>query len=163
MPDKLTTDKEKLDKESLIIAAAEATDFANPALLPSLTLAYLGDAVYEVYVRSRLIADGLRRVNELHDAAVPLVSAAGQSELFSRIEPLLTEEESDVYRRARNAKSPHRRRGAEPVDYHRATGLEALVGFLFLAGRQGKLSEMVEVLFAAGDSEADTGAETGNE
>ena len=137
-----------------LFIAAENTCPADPAMLPSLTLAYLGDAVYEVYVRSRLIADGLRKVNELHDAAVPLVSASGQSELFSRIELLLTEEEADVYRRARNTKSPHQRRGAAPVDYRRATGLEALIGFLFLSGKQDKLNLIFEVLFTAVDSAA---------
>ena len=120
----------------------------EPKELPSLALAYLGDAVYELYVRTHLLASGLRNVGELHSSAVALVSAAGQSGLLRSLEPLLTEEELDVYKRGRNTKSPHSRQNTGIVDYRRATGLEALIGYLFLAQREDRLSLIFGLLFS---------------
>ena len=112
----------------------------RPRELSPLALAFVGDGVYELLVRERLICQANRPVNELHKQAVPLVRAEAQSAAIDKIAPLLTEEEEAVYRRGRNAHTA--RTGG---DYHRATGLEALFGFLYLSGEH----ERVRALFAA--------------
>ncbi len=116
---------------------------ANGQLPGSLELAYLGDTVYDLYVRGRLVTVG-GQVNKLHKAASGLVNAGAQSEALARIEAVLTEDESDVVRRARNAKqSPPK--NADPRAYHRATGLEALIGYLYLMGRIERLDELMRL------------------
>ena len=107
----------------------------------SLELAYLGDTLYDLYVRSRLVPENAR-MKRMHRAAAAQVNAAAQSEALGRIEPLLTEAERDVVRRARNAhQSPPRH--ADPKDYHRATGFEALLGHLYLTGQVARLDELM--------------------
>ena len=107
----------------------------------SLELAYLGDTVYDLYVRRRLVING-GRMKDLHRAAVSQVRASAQSEALSRIEDMLTEEEQGVVRRARNAKQ-NPPKNADPGDYHRATAFEALLGFLYLLGRYERLEEIL--------------------
>ncbi len=97
--------------------------------LSPLALALVGDGVYELMVRERLLCEANRSAGELHRLAVSLVRAEAQADAMKRIEPLLTEEESAVYRRGRNAHTS--RTGS---DYHRATGLETLFGYLYLKG-----------------------------
>lgn len=112
-----------------------------PESLPPLALAYLGDAVYELYVRERVLREsGGRRPAQLHRAATAFVRAQAQAEALRNLEPELTELELDVVRRGRNAKSPHTRRHAVPADYSLATAFEALVGYLYLAGERDRLS-----------------------
>ncbi len=105
-----------------------------------LALALVGDGVYELMVREKLLCEANRSAGELHRRAVSLVRAEAQAKAMQKIEPLLTEEEGAVYRRGRNAHTS--RTGS---DYHRATGLETLFGYLYLKGD----SERVRVLFAA--------------
>ena len=107
----------------------------------SLELAYLGDTLWDLMVRTRLVKKG-GRMKELHRAAVKRVCAKAQSEALARIEELLTEEEADVVRRARNAKQTPPR-NADPGDYHRATALEALVGWLYLTGQTARMDELM--------------------
>ena len=109
----------------------------------SLQLAYLGDTLYDLYVRERLVRQG-GRVDDLHRAAVRYVRASAQSEALERIEPMLTEEEAAVVRRARNARQTPPR-NADIHDYHRATALEALMGALYLSGETARLGELMEV------------------
>lgn len=115
--------------------------------VPVLTLAYLGDAVYELYVREHLIASGIERVAELHEVAIPLVSAAGQSALWERLMPLLEEEDLAVMKRGRNAKSPHSRPSVAIGEYRRATGVETLIGYWYLKGEVDKLDMLFKELF----------------
>lgn len=113
------------------------------ALPGSLELAYLGDTIYDLYVRSHLVERG-GKVGALHRRAVRLVCAHAQSEALGRIEGILTGEEADVARRARNAhQSPPR--SADPAEYHRATALEAVVGYLYALGREERLRELLEL------------------
>ena len=105
-----------------------------------LTLAFLGDGVYGLLVRERLVQEANRPAGELHSRSVALVRAEAQAEAVTRLLPLLTEEEAAVFRRGRNA---HTSRSGG--DYHRATGLEALFGWLYLKGDQTRL----RTLFAA--------------
>lgn len=108
--------------------------------LSPLALALVGDGVYELMVRERLLCEANRSSGELHRLAVSLVRAEAQAKAMQKIESLLTEEESAVYRRGRNAHTS--RTGS---DYHRATGLETLFGYLYLKGD----SDRVQALFSA--------------
>lgn len=116
--------------------------------LSPIVLAYIGDAVFEVYIRQMLIAKVVRKPNELHRAAVRYVSAAAQAKLLRRWEPLLTEEEADIARRGRNAKSGQPPKNADPGDYRHATGLECLVGYLYYRGERDRLETLISLAFA---------------
>ena len=97
-----------------------------------LTLAYIGDGVYELIIRTNLVKKGNCPVNRLHKKASSLVKAAAQSAIIEKIEEELTQEEHDIYRRGRNAHSPTMAKHATMADYRRATGFEALMGYLYL-------------------------------
>ena len=116
-------------------------EFEHGTLPGSLELAYLGDSLYDLYVREHLIARG-GRVRALHRDAVHLVCAHAQSEALSRVEGLLTEAEADVVRRARNARQTPPR-NADAGEYHRATALEALVGYLYVTGNRDRMNAIL--------------------
>ena len=116
-------------------------EFQHGTLPGSLELAYLGDALYDLYVREHLIARG-GRVRALHRDAVHLVCAHAQSEALQRVEDLLTEAEADVVRRARNARQTPPR-NADAGEYHRATALEALVGYLYVTGSRDRMNAIL--------------------
>lgn len=97
-----------------------------------LTLAYIGDGVYELIIRTILVKKGNCPVNRLHKKASSLVKAGAQSAIMEVIEEELTSEELSVYRRGRNAHSPTMAKHATMADYRRATGFEALMGYLYL-------------------------------
>lgn len=118
------------------------------AAMSSLALAHVGDGVYELYVRTKLAQSGLYAVKDLHRATVSLVCAAAQAAAMEAILPALTEEETAVYKRGRNADLHRIPNGATAAEYARATGLEALFGWLYLAGREARADE----LFALTDS-----------
>lgn len=105
--------------------------------LSPLALAFVGDGVYSLMVRERLLSQANRPVNDLHKLAVKAVRAEAQSAAMEKLLPLLTEEEEAVFKRGRNAHTA--RTGA---DYHRATGLESLFGYLYLAGRIERVREL---------------------
>ncbi len=105
-------------------------------------LAFVGDAVYTLYARQTLALSAGFKTGELNKRASEVVSAHGQSERAERILPLLTEEESDIYRRGRNAKKPTKSKNATVTEYNRSTGLEALAGFLYLTGQTDRLIEL---------------------
>ena len=113
--------------------------------ISSLGLAHLGDAVYELMVRSWLCLHGKATNKGLHRAAITYVSAPAQARRAQKILPALTEEEQAVYRRGRNTHTAAIPRGASVGEYHTATALEALFGWLYLKGRTQRLNE----LFAA--------------
>ena len=118
-----------------------ALNFEHNALPGSLELAYLGDTVYDLYVRSHLVEQG-GRVGRMHRQAIRLVCARAQAEALNRIQEDLTEEEAGIVRRARNVhQSPPK--NADPADYQKATGLEALIGFLYATGREERLGELL--------------------
>lgn len=108
-----------------------------------LTLAYIGDGVYELIVRTVLVKRGNCPVNRLHKQASSLVKAASQSAMMEVIEPMLTEEEAGVYRRGRNAHSPTMAKHATMSDYRRATGFETLIGYLYLKEDFTRMTELV--------------------
>ena len=128
------------------------TDYFAPALseeqlrgISALGLAHMGDCVYEILVRTWLCAHGHVTSKGLHRETVSYVSAAAQAQAMERIAPLLSEEENAVFRRGRNAKVNSVPHHADLGQYHTATGLEALFGWLWLSGRKARANE----LFAA--------------
>lgn len=110
-----------------------------------LTLAYIGDAVYEIVIRTIIVEKGNAPVNKLHHKASSLVKAVAQKAAIEKILPLLTEEEEAVYKRGRNAKSYTSAKNASVIDYRIATGFEALMGFLYLMGRNERMLELVKI------------------
>ncbi|MBP3362088.1 MAG: Mini-ribonuclease 3 [Clostridia bacterium] len=120
----------------------------RPELLSPLVLAYIGDSVYEIFVRHELILiHSNMPVHKLHVEAVKYVRAHAQSNSVRALEGILTEEEEAVYKRGRNAKSPTVPRNADVNEYRRATGFEALIGYLYLAGRQERLKKIMRAAF----------------
>ena len=117
--------------------------------MSSLGLAHLGDGVFELMVRSWLCLHGKAKVKDLHRATVAYVAAPAQAAAVERLLPLLTDEETDVYRRGRNT-APHSvPRAATRAQYQSATGLEALFGWLYLQGRTDRLNELFGVIMDA--------------
>ncbi|MBQ3054406.1 MAG: ribonuclease III [Clostridia bacterium] len=119
----------------------------KPSMYSPLTLAYVGDGVYELYVRSFLVSRGNLSSKLLHREATAYVSAEAQSNFMEILEPLLTEEETAVYKRGRNAKSYTVPKHAQLIDYKRATGLETLIGYLYLSEREDRIEEIMSLLF----------------
>ena len=112
--------------------------------ISALGLAHCGDAVFELLVRTWLCAHGGARVGDLHRATVAYVSAPAQAARVDRLLPLLTEEESDVFRRGRNT-SPHSvPQNASRAEYQTATAVECLFGWLYLRGETGRLNQLFE-------------------
>lgn len=120
-----------------------AFTFEHNSLPGSLELAYLGDTIYDFYVRRALVRKG-GRVQQMHKEAVSMVCNHGQAQALASIEQELTEAEAAVVRRARNAhqKPP---RNANPAEYQKATGLEALMGYLYLTGQAKRLDQLMRL------------------
>lgn len=119
----------------------EAAPMEEPRarMLNPLQLAYIGDGVWELLVRTRIIYKG-RSARHVHKDAVACVNAGAQAEAFRRIEPLLTDAEADVARRGRNAHAHHAApKNQDAADYRAATALEALIGYLYLIGQEERL------------------------
>lgn len=110
--------------------------------LSPLTLAYIGDSVYELLVRERLVCLANRPVNEMHRQSVALVRADAQARAARRLLPCLTQEEAAVFRRGRNAHSGHTPKNQKEGDYHYATGLEALFGYWYIKGDIPRIREI---------------------
>lgn len=134
-----------MDKRENILSAAGAC-CGNSGAYSALTLAYLGDCVYELYVRSHLTADGNHKVCDLHKAATKYVRASAQAEFYRKIRGILSEDEEAAFRRGRNTKS-HPPKNAEVSDYRIATGVEALLGHLYVTGQTERISELMSELF----------------
>ena len=113
-----------------------------------LALAFLGDSVYEILVREYLVREANRPAAKLHEQKIQLVCAAFQAQAIDCLLPLLTEEETAVYKRGRNANNTVPRH-TSAQDYHKATGLEALFGYLHLLGEQARLEELFAAIFPA--------------
>ena len=114
------------------------------ALKNPLALAFIGDTVWDLLVRRRLLTTAAR-VNALHRQATAIVNAGAQANALTLLEPLLSQTEIDIVRRGANAHCKHLApRNQDPVDYRRATGLEALIGWLYLSGQQARLLELFE-------------------
>jgi ribonuclease-3 family protein len=130
--------------------ATHAGACVNPRQLSPLALAQIGDTVCDLYARVFLNDQFARSPHELHVAASKYVCAAGQAAAYRRMEPHLSEEELALFKRGRNAHSGTMPKNASAADYHTATGLEALVGWLFLCGNDARLNELMEYFFSTG-------------
>ena len=117
----------------------EVRDINNISMLG---LAHIGDAVYELLTRTMLCSDGSRKATELHRKTVAIVNAPAQAKAAERLLPLLTEEEMCVFRRGRNAKVNSVPQKADIYQYHAATGLEALFGWLYLQGKTERINQL---------------------
>jgi ribonuclease-3 family protein len=118
-------------------------------MLNPLIWAYIGDSVYEMYVRSFIISDTRRTSADLHKRSIKYVKAAAQSSHLELLEPNLTEEEKDIVRRGRNSKANHLPKNANVIDYRRATAFEALIGYLYLLKRFDRLGEIIKIVLKA--------------
>ena len=120
----------------------------KPSQHAPLVLAYIGDAVYEVYVRTRVIAEHEDMpAYKLHRHTIEYVKAHAQSNSMTVLEPLLSEAELAVYKRGRNAKSATVPKNADLTEYRRATGFEALVGYLYLGKEEKRLEEIMSIAY----------------
>lgn len=114
-----------------------------------LTLAYIGDGIFDLVIRSIVVGRGNTRANELHHRTSHIVKAHTQAAMAEKLLPVLTETENDIYRRGRNAKSPTMAKNATMSDYRKATGFEALMGYLYLTDQFERIVFLVKEGLAA--------------
>ena len=112
-------------------------------LMSALSLAYVGDAVHSLFVRERLLCGVQYKIDALHTLASSEVKAAAQANLVENLENRLTETEKSVYLRGRNAKAHHKAKNQTIADYRKATGLEAVLGYLYLTGQHERIVELL--------------------
>ena len=111
--------------------------------LSPITLAFVGDAVYTLFVREKIVFEKDLKGNDLNRKTSNTVKATAQAEYVDKIMPILTEEELDVFRRARNAKKNTRAKNASVVEYNKSTGFEAIIGFLYVTGEIERLNYLL--------------------
>lgn len=109
-----------------------------------LTLAYIGDSIYDLIIKTLVINEGNKQVKKLHSETSSMVQASAQSEMMRTLQPLLTEEEHAVYKRGRNAKSVSPAKNQSVTDYRRATGFEALMGWLYLKKEYARMLDLIK-------------------
>jgi ribonuclease-3 family protein len=114
--------------------------------IPTLNLAFIGDGVFDLLVREHLVRGNGGQVGELNQTKVSMVNCKSQADYARAIQPHLTEEESEVYRRGRNAKVNSASKHSTLSDYHAATGLEALFGYLYLKGENERIKELFTLI-----------------
>ena len=131
-----------LIKQTSAIVENEGT-LKDVRQVPALTLAYLGDAIYELVLRTMLVERGLSHVDSLNKKASGYAKAPTQAKIFRIIEDSLTEEELGFYKRGRNAKSGSVAKSGTVMDYRMATGFESMLGYLYLSGKQERILELV--------------------
>lgn len=134
----------EINKSMEKIFRAEYNNGQEPKELSALALAYVGDAVFEMLVRTKVLSWGNAPVNGLNKKARGIVNAKAQSDMYFRIEEFLTDEEKGVFRRGRNAKSHTVPKNADIMDYRHATGLESLFGYLYLCGNMERAIELFD-------------------
>ncbi len=125
----------------------------DASLYSPLSLAYIGDCVYELIVRSMLVAQSNRATDKLHREALNYVKANAQANMYYAVEGYLTPEELAVYKRGRNAKPATRAKNATMTDYRVATGFEALLGWLYLSENSDRMMELVKIGMSKLDSD----------
>ncbi len=118
-----------------------------------LTLAYIGDAIYDLIIRTLIVKQGNSRPEKMHKRASALVKASAQAEMIERLLPMLTEDEHAIYKRGRNAKSYTMAKNATMLDYRKATGFEALMGYLYLKEDMSRLIDLVKTGLDKGEQE----------
>lgn len=119
---------------------AQEVNLMNP-----LIWAYVGDSVYELWIRSHLINTTKLKPHELHVKAIGYVKAEAQANKLRELEEILTEEEKDIVRRTRNTQNHHLPKNADPADYRYATAFEGLIGYLYLTKQEKRLDEILKI------------------
>lgn len=139
-------------EESITILDAIKRDFdckeVDIRTYSPLTLAYIGDAIYDLVIRTIVVERGNKSANNLHKKTVAYVNARAQAKMIDTLESELTKEEKAVYNRGRNAKSNTAAKNASIMEYHKATGLEALCGYLYLQGQQDRMLYLIREAIA---------------
>ena len=130
----------------------------DPAMYSPLTLAYIGDSIYDLIIKSLIINQGNKQVNKLHKETSELVQAATQSLMMRTLQEQLSDEERAVYKRGRNAKSISPAKNQSITDYRRATGFEALLGYLYL---KKEWKRMIAISSAVRRPDSSTSSRTG--
>ncbi len=116
-------------------------------LLSPLTWAYVGDAIYELYIRTSLVNKTKLKPHKLHIESIKYVKAKAQADILKELMEELTEEEKEIVRRGRNAENHHLPKNADPQDYMYSTAFEGLIGFLYLTKQDERLKEILEKCF----------------
>ena len=140
------TEKQREDLIAEISGQFELPEI-DPFQYSPLALAYIGDNIYELVNRTEMLHRGNRQVQKLHRDCSARANARTQARIMKLLLPLLTEEEEAVYRRGRNASVYTKAKNASILEYHEATGLEALIGYLYLSGQYARAVELVRVGF----------------
>lgn len=133
-----------IDFQSYVTEALALKEVDAKSYSP-LVLAYIGDCVFDLVIKSMVISGGNKQVHKLHEETSCYVQASAQSLMMRAMQPCLTEEEHAVYRRGRNAKSVSPAKNQSITDYRRATGFEALIGYLYLKKEYERLMELVKI------------------
>lgn len=118
----------------------------NAKQLSPLNLAFIGDCIYEILVRETLVIKANRPVNDLHRESVRFVSAKAQTQAYDKIKDVLTDDEMAIFKRGRNAKVGHNPKSASQGEYHIATGIEALFGYLYLTNQGDRIKELFDIV-----------------
>ncbi len=136
--------KQVVSEQEKLLKLSEEKSSLIPSQYSPLVLAYMGDAVYELVIRSHVVKEANMQVNKMHKKTTQLVKAQTQARMIMALEEELTPEEHAVYKRGRNAKSVTMAKNATMKDYRMATGFEALMGYLYLNGELQRMIELIE-------------------
>ncbi len=123
-----------------LVSVEEAKNY-NPQVL-----AFVGDAVHTLYVRTFVATQMHAKPNDVHKVATEYIKASGQSEMVEKMLPMLNDVEHDVFRRARNYKTNNIAKNAKVIDYKRATGFEAVIGFLYITGQHDRIKQILQTV-----------------
>ena len=134
-----------MEENLKVLKLASQTEAGDVREYSPLTLAYMGDAVYELLIRTKVVTHGNAPVNKLNKKASQLAKAGAQSAMAEILTTYFTEEELSVYKRGRNAHSYTKAKNATTGDYRRATGFEAVFGYLYLKGDMARISELFDL------------------
>ena len=119
-------------------------DIKDVDMLSPLVWAYVGDAVYELYIRTQLINKSNAKPHKLHMESIKYVKAKAQADILKKLQDILTEEEKDIVRRGRNTENHHVAKNANVADYAQSTAFEALIGYLYLSKKDDRLKEILD-------------------
>lgn len=145
----MNSDIFEMIKQNMDLDDINITDYSP------LTLAYIGDGIYEIVIRTVIVDEANRQVNKIHKAASNLVKAGTQAKMIHYIMDDLTDEELTIYKRGRNAKAVTRAKNASMSEYRTATGFEALMGWLYLTGQSERMMKLIKksvTVFTAEDN-----------
>lgn len=145
----MNSDIFEIIKQNMDLDDINITDYSP------LTLAYIGDGIYEIVIRTVIVDEANRQVNKIHKAASNLVKAGTQAKMIHYIMDDLTDAELTIYKRGRNAKAVTRAKNASMSEYRTATGFEALMGWLYLTGQSERMMKLIKksvTVFTAEDN-----------